>query len=120
MEYHEGDDQGAAGGGGQLCHGGDEYAGHNDGEDDAGLNARQCNAREGDARPEDHAAHHEQGCGVFHDVALAHAPGADGGHGQQVVEAQHGVQQAADEAAVAVAAVGGGGGGGQQEGGGGD
>lgn len=52
-------------------------------------------------------------------LALAHAPEADGGHGQQVVQAQHGVQQAAGEAAFGVAGVGHGGGrGGQQRGGG--
>lgn len=48
-------------------------------------------------------------------LALAHAPEADGGHGQQVVQAKHGVQQAAGEAAFGVAGVGHGGGGSSQQ-----
>src|SRR5690554_266377 len=44
------------------------------------------NQRDGQGGADD-----EGGGGVFHEFALAHAPEADGGHGQQVVQAQHGV-----------------------------
>lgn len=119
VEQHEGADQGAADGGGQFCQGGDEDAGDQYREGDAGFNARQAQAAPGECGAEDHAADYEGRCGVFHGFALAHAPEADGGHGQQVVQAEHGVQQAAGEAAGAVAGVSHGGGGGGQQGGGG-
>jgi len=48
-------------------------------------------------------------------LALAHAPEADSSHGQQVIQAQHGVQKAAHKSAFGVARVGHGGGGSSQQ-----
>ena len=118
VEEHEGANQSTTHSRWQFGQGGDEDARHQYREGDAGFHARQGLAAPGQGGAEDHAADDEGGGGVFHEFALAHAPEADGGHGQQVVQAQHGVQQAAGEAAFGVAGVGhGGGGDGQQRGG---
>src|SRR5690554_2556452 len=119
MKQHKRANQGATHGGWQFGQGGNQDAGHQYREGDAGFHARQAQAGPGQGGAEYHAADDEGGRGVFHEFALAHAPEADGGHGQQVVQAQHKVQQAAGEAAFGVTGVGhGGGGGGQQRGGG--
>src|SRR5690554_2048668 len=119
MKQHERANQSATHSRRQFGQGGDEDTGDQHGEGNPCFNARQAQAAPGQGGAEYHAADDEGGGGVFHEFALAHAPEADGGHGQQVVQAQHGVQQAAGEAAFGVTGVGhGGGGSGQQRGGG--
>ena len=105
VEQHERTNEHAANSRGQFGQGGDENTGHQYGEGDASFNAGQAQTAPGQGGAEDHATDHEGRRRVFHEVILAHTPEPDSGHGQQVVQAQHRVQQAAEEAAFSVGAM---------------
>ena len=105
VEQHECTDKHTANSSGQFCQSSDENTGHQYGEGDASFNAGQAQTAPGQGCAQDHAADHEGRRRVFHEFILAHAPEADSRHGQQMVQAQHGVQQAAEEAAFSVSAV---------------
>lgn len=118
VKDHKGGNKGAAQHCRQLCQGGDEDACQQYGEDNTGFNPWHGYPTPGNGGAQQHSADDKQWGAPFHGGVLAHAPEADGGHGQQVVQAEHGVEQAAGEAFVAVAGVGHGGGGREGQGGG--